>query len=174
MLRTQPARNFPRQDSYTSRAGPGAAYDDNNPAGAMTQYRRSANDVAYANNQRSRSRGRRDKDRSYSYSRSRSRSRSSENASRGIRGKLDDHFDTSLQGLGVGLAGAVVGGLAGRQIGSRHGGQHRNRDILIGAVVGGLASNAAEHKWKDWKEEKKERLERDEAAWDRRSRSAMR
>jgi hypothetical protein len=72
----------------------------------------------------------------------------------------------------------VVGGLAGREFGHRH----KNRDIIIGALVGGLGANAAENKWRDWKDEKKRDLRRDEdrfeEKWDGRdygrSRSAMR
>ena len=147
----------------------------------MTQYRRSTQDDDYKS-QRSRSRGRRysekerdrDRSRSYSGSRSRSRSRSKE----GIRGKIDDTFDTSMKGLGVGLAGAVVGGLAGREFGHKH----KNRDIIIGALIGGLGANAAENKWKDWKDEKEDKIRREEdrveQRWDNRdigrSRSSMR
>jgi outer membrane lipoprotein SlyB len=85
-----------------------------------------------------------------------------------------------MKGLGVGLAGAVVGGLAGREIGSK---QHRNRDIIIGALVGGLGANAAENKWSDWKHDKERKLEREEDRYEQRwrddkdyyrSRSAMR
>lgn len=83
-----------------------------------------------------------------------------------------------MKGLGVGLAGAVVGGLAGREFGHKH----KNRDIIIGALIGGLGANAAENKWRDWKDEKEEKLRRDEDKWEQRwdgrdygrSRSAMR
>ena len=145
----------------------------------MTQYNRRSGEVADYESRRSgrsRSRGRRERDRSYSDSRSRSRSRSKEG---GIKGKIDEHFDTSMRGLGVGLAGAVAGGLAGRQFGHKH----RERDIIIGAIVGGLGANAAETKWRDWKDEKERKLEKDEDRWEQkyggrgdigRSRSAMR
>lgn len=170
----QPVRPYDaqRNDSYRN----SRSYDQG--AGAVTQYnRRSAGEVADYDSRRSgrsRSRGRRDRDRSYSDSRSRSRSRSKS----GIRGKIDETFDTSARGLGVGLAGAVAGGLAGRQFGHKH----RERDIIIGAIVGGLGANAAETKWRDWKDGKERKLERDEERWEQkwdgrdygRSRSAMR
>lgn len=103
----------------------------------MTRYDRRSGEVADYESRRSgrsRSRGykKSERDRSYSSSRSRSRSRSKD----GIRGKIDDTFDTSMRGLGVGLAGAIAGGLAGRQFGHKH----RERDILIGAVVGGKSA----------------------------------
>lgn len=106
---------------------------------------------------RSKSRGR---DRDRSYSRSRSRSRSSERERGGIKEKLEDTFDVSGRGLGVGIAGAVVGGLAGREFGGK---QHRQRDILLGALVGGLGANVAENKWREWKGAKEDRrLDREE------------
>ena len=144
----------------------------------MTQYnRRSTTDVDDYRSRRSQSRGRRDRDRD-SRSRSRSGSRSRSRSHSGIRGKIDDTFDTSMRGLGVGLAGAVVGGLAGREFGHKH----RQRDMIIGALVGGLGANAAENKWHGWKEDKEKDLRRDEdrleQKWDGRdygrSRSAMR
>nr|POF07696.1 hypothetical protein CFP56_70598 [Quercus suber] len=152
----------PRDDSY----GPGA--------GAVTQYRRSGNDATTDVSRRTRDRGRDDRyyddrDRSYSRSRSRSRSRSGEREE-GIKGKIDEYFDTSAQGLGVGIAGAVVGGLAGRQFGK----EHKRRDIILGAIVGGLGANAAENKFRDWKEEREERKDRYEQRYDGRARSSMR
>ena len=141
----------------------------------MTQYRRSQGDLTEAQSRRSRSHGRRDRDRDRSRSDSRSRSRSAGGSrERGLKGKIDEHFDTSMKGLGVGLAGAVVGGLAGREFGHKH----KNRDIVLGALVGGLAANAAETKWRDYKDKKEDRLHSDEEKWDQRwdgrSRSAMR
>lgn len=79
-----------------------------------------------------------------------------------------------MKGLGAGLAGAVVGGLAGRELGHKH----RNRDIIVGALVGGLGANFAENKYTHWKDGKEKDLRRDEdrweQRWDGRSRSAMR
>lgn len=179
----QPARPYEaqRNDSYrTSRTYETDRYGAG--AGAVTQYnRRSAGEVADYESRRSgrsRSRGRRDRDRSYSDSRSRSRSRSRSKS--GIRGKIEENFDTSMRGLGVGLAGAVAGGLAGRQFGG--GKKNRERDIIIGAIVGGLGANAAETKWRDYKDEKERKLDREEDRYEQkyggrdigRSRSAMR
>ncbi|KAK5122950.1 hypothetical protein LTR85_003515 [Meristemomyces frigidus] len=167
-----PARPYDprRMDSYQSR-GTGDPYG----SGAMAPYRKSQNDVSELS-RRPKSRSGRserydrddDRDRSYSRSRSRSRDRGGEE---GWRGKLDEHFDTSLQGLGVGIAGAVVGGLAGREFGKRH----KNRDILIGALVGGLGANVAENKWQERKDKKAGRDEdRYEQKYDGRSRSNVR
>ena len=58
----------------------------------------------------------------------------------------------------------MIGGLAGRQFGKKH----KERDIIIGALVGGLGANAAENKYNDYKQ--KEKGDR----YDGRSRSAMR
>ncbi|TKA75083.1 hypothetical protein B0A55_05591 [Friedmanniomyces simplex] len=149
--RPQDAR---RNDTYTSRA-----HDGPYGAGAMAPYRRSQNDLTQVS-RRTRSRGRTDRDRSRSYSRSRSRSDSrgggGGSGKEGWRGKLDEHFDTSMQGLGVGLAGAVAGALAGRQFGNKH----KERDILVGALIGGLGANLAENKYKDFREEREEKKER--------------
>lgn len=158
-------------DSYQTRDGPYGA-------GAMAPYRRSQNDMTDVS-RRPKSRGRSDRydrdDRDRSYSRSRSRSRSKEHD--GWRGKLDEVFDTSQTGLGAGLVGAVVGGLAGKEFGGRS--KTRNRDMLIGAVVGGLGANAAENQWRDWQDKLKEKTERLEDRWEQkwdggRSRSNVR
>ncbi|KAI5367189.1 hypothetical protein Slin14017_G022250 [Septoria linicola] len=109
------------------------------------------------------SRGR-DRDRSYSRSPSRSRSRS-RSKDKGIQERITSQFDTSSRGLGVGLAGAVAGGLAGRQFGQKH----RQRDIIIGAVVGGLLANAGENRWSEYQEEKKR--DQEGMRYDGRSRS---
>ncbi|KAK0284271.1 hypothetical protein LTR35_005987 [Friedmanniomyces endolithicus] len=138
-----------RQASYGSRAQDGLY-----GAGAVAPYnRRSQNDLTQVS-RRTRSRGNADRDRSYSRSRSRSDSRDKDKE--GWRGKLDEHFDTSMQGLGVGLAGAVAGALAGRQFGK----QHKERDILVGALIGGLGANLAENKYKDFQEEREEKKQR--------------
>jgi hypothetical protein len=57
---------------------------------------------------------------------------------------MNDRFDTSPKPV---LAGTALGGPAGREFTQRQ----KDRDILLGAVVGGLGANAAESKWQDWK-----------------------
>ncbi|KAK5110643.1 hypothetical protein LTR62_005683 [Meristemomyces frigidus] len=169
-----PARGAPpyesrRNDSYGGR-------DPYGP-GAVATYRRSQGDLTETT-KRSRSGGRRDRERDRSYdsrsrsrsgsgsydSRSRSRPRKNRNEEEGWKGKLEDTFDTSTRGLGAGLVGAVVGGLAGRQFGNKH----KERDVLLGAVIGGLASNIAENKYAEWKEEKEGKLREKESRWEAR------
>ena len=104
----QPARDFDaRRASYATNRTYG---NDPYGPGAVTEYRRSNNDLD-AYDRRSRSRGRRysdrERDRSYSGSRSRSRTRS-RSAHNGIRGKIDETFDPSMKGLGIGLAGRPI------------------------------------------------------------------
>lgn len=137
-------------------------------AGAMAPYRRSQGNLApTAVSRRSKSRGRQT---SYSRSdsRSRSRTRSRSRSKSGWRGKVDQAFDTTPQGIGVGIAGALVGGLAGRELAERRqrgdrrrrsSDSHRNRDMIIGALVGGFGANAAENQWREWKN--KRELERE-------------
>ncbi|WPH01587.1 pre-mRNA-splicing factor 38B-like protein [Acrodontium crateriforme] len=169
-----PARPYDarKTDSYTSRDPYGPA-----GAGAVAPYRRSQGDLTETRSRR----GRHDRDdydsRYDSRSRSRSREGRLERDGDRVKNDLEKYFDTSTQGLGVGIAGAVVGGLAGRQFGN----EHKRRDIIIGALVGGLGANAAEAKYRDWKEEKKEKLERREERWedkwdgrDQRARSSIR
>lgn len=170
----QPARDYDprRQNHFNDPYAPGPynpAYAAPAAAGAVAPYRRSQADLA---TRRSKSRGRRDRSRSYSrsYSRSRSRSRS---RNEGIRGKFDEAFDTSLQGAGVAIAGALVGGYAGREFGG--GRKNQKRDMLIGAVVGGLGANAAENQWREYQNKRKEGGgEYDDRYYDRRSRSNIR
>ncbi|GAB7366238.1 hypothetical protein MBLNU230_g7795t1 [Neophaeotheca triangularis] len=155
-----PPRNGPIGGGYTPYATAGAGAGG--ASGAMAPYRRSAADLH--NNQqvsqrprssydkRSKSRGRRNsRSSSRSYSRSRSRSRSKSR----WREKVDDTFDTSWQGWGATAAGALVGGFAGRELG----GKDRRRDMVIGALVGGVGSNVAANKWKDYREEKRDKEE---------------
>lgn len=128
----------------------------------MAQYRRSdgaldRREESYVS-RRSKSRGR-DRDRSYSRSRSRSRSDDRDRERGGIKEKLEDTFDVTGRGLGVGIAGAVIGGLAGKEFGGK---AHRQRDMVLGALVGGLGANIAENKYREWKDNKEQRLERDE------------
>lgn len=76
-----------------------------------------------------------------------------------------------MQGLGAGIAGALVGGLAAKQFGNK---KNNERDMIIGALVGGLGANAAENKWRDWKEEKERDQRYDSRDSYGRSKSAMR
>lgn len=155
LTHSQPANrpwDSSRRESYRS------GYDEPYGAGAVAQYRRSdgaldRREESYVS-RRSKSRGR---DRDRSYSRSRSRSRSDDRG--GIKEKLEDTFDVSGRGLGVGIAGAVIGGLAGKEFGGK---SHRQRDMVLGALVGGLGANIAENKYREWKGSKEQRLERDE------------
>jgi len=75
------------------------------------------------------------------------------------------YFDTSLQGIGFGLAGAVAGGMAGRHLGDRNP-RHKNRDIFLGAVVGALGVNAAENQYQNWQDDKRGKVREDEQRWE--------
>ena len=73
------------------------------------------------------------------------------------------------------MAGALVGGFAGREFGGNK--RTSKRDMAIGAIVGGLGSNLAENKFRDWqgKREKGESYDdRYDDRYDRLARSAMR
>ncbi|KAL8365814.1 hypothetical protein RB595_004541 [Gaeumannomyces hyphopodioides] len=134
---------------------------------------------ATRSNSRTRSRGR-NRSRSCSRSRSHSRSRSRRRGARGShsRGRdgpvekaekaVKNSFTSSNSGLGIGILGAIVGGLAARHAsdsapkhrhpsGSGHhssgsGSSDRERDqrmlmsTLVGAAVGGLGANALERR----------------------------
>ncbi|KAF2723532.1 hypothetical protein K431DRAFT_310959 [Polychaeton citri CBS 116435] len=166
----QPAGNF---NPRTSRGSFGAAAPLDPPpagsnapgygAGTVAPYsRKSRTEVS----RRSKSRGRR----SYSGSRSRSRSRSKS----GVRGKVDEWFDPTAKGIGIGIAGAVVGGLAGREFGGE---RHRKRDMVIGALIGGLGANAAENKWREYRHPEERNSRREVYEYDdggRRPRSSVR
>lgn len=144
-----------RRESYRSNQ------DGPYGAGAVTQYGRRSDgalDRQEASYVSRRTRGR-DRDRSYSRSPSESRSRSRD---RGLKEKVEDQFDLSARGLGVGVAGAVIGGLAGREFGQKH----RQRDIAIGAIIGGLGANYAENKWREWKDNKERDIRDDEERWE--------
>ena len=87
-------------------------------------------------------------------------------------GFLSEAFTDSKAGLGVGVLGALVGGLAAKEATdatSRHSGHHRRNDpeykrnqmigTAVGAVVGALGANAFEKRLEDSRE-KKERERR--------------
>ncbi|EJT72021.1 hypothetical protein GGTG_11269 [Gaeumannomyces tritici R3-111a-1] len=133
---------------------------------------------ATRSNSRTRSRGR-DRSRSRSRSRSHSRCRGAarDSHSRGRDGPVEkaeravkNSFTSSNSGLGIGILGAIVGGLAARHAsdsapkhrhsssgghhhhGSSSGSSERERDqrmlmsTLVGAAVGGLGANALERR----------------------------
>lgn len=139
----------------------------------MTRYRRSQGDLTEG--RRSHSRGRNDKydrydrDRSYSSERDHDRGEG-ENWEEKIKDFTDKTFDPTMQGLGTAAVGAVIGGLAGRQFGKKN----KQRDIILGAVVGGLGANIAEKRYKDYKGKDKRDEREDDYRYDGRSRSAMR
>jgi len=147
---------FTRRESYRSN------YDDDRTyagGAAVTQYdKRRSGDYERSERDTYLSRRESRRDRDYD-SRSRSRSRDG-----GWKEKLENTFDTSTQGIGVGIAGAVIGGLAGREFGSK--GKTSQRDIAIGALIGGLGANIAENKYREWKDRKEDRLERAEDRWE--------
>ncbi|OQO15047.1 hypothetical protein B0A48_00429 [Cryoendolithus antarcticus] len=101
------------------------------------------------------SRRNRSRSRSDSRSRSRSRSRSHEGPLGDIKEKVDENFDTSLRGAGVAIAGAVIGGLIGKEISG--GKKDKRRDMALGGIVGGLGANWAENKWQESRHEKRDR-----------------
>ena len=89
------------------------------------------------------------------------------------RGFLGDTFTDSKAGLGVGVLGALVGGLAAKEASdatSRHNGHHRRDDpeykrnqmisTAVGAVVGALGANAFEKRLEDNREKSRSSRER--------------
>lgn len=97
------------------------------------------------------------------------------------RNAVEDNFSGSAAGIGAGLLGAVVGGLVAREAtdaATRHkhkskgyddrDGDDRTRMVstILGAVAGGLASNAIANRVEDSREKDKVR----EREWDRRYR----
>ncbi|KAI9707948.1 MAG: hypothetical protein M1820_004367 [Bogoriella megaspora] len=90
-------------------------------------------------------RGRRDRKSTKDSARSKSRKRSPSK----LRRTLDENFDTTEKGAAAGIAGALVGGLAGKKYGD-----DSLLATLAGAVVGGIGANALEYQWKKHKDEK--------------------
>lgn len=68
----------------------------------------------------------------------------------GIEERIKEHFDTGEKGLGAGIAGALIGGFAGRKFGD-----DSKRATAIGAIVGGLGANFLENQYQNYKEEKR-------------------
>ncbi|KAK0705403.1 hypothetical protein B0H67DRAFT_675159 [Lasiosphaeris hirsuta] len=81
---------------------------------------------------------------------------------------LENTFSQSTSGLGVGVLGAIVGGLAAREASERgshghgHGGHHRKEgkgvliSTIVGAAVVGLGANAIEKRVERRRREKRE------------------
>lgn len=60
-------------------------------------------------------------------------------------------FDRSEMGIGAALAGALVGGLIGRETGD-----HKKRYLAAGALIGGLGGNLLEHRYKIYREDRED------------------
>ncbi|KAI0137170.1 hypothetical protein BJ170DRAFT_46338 [Xylariales sp. AK1849] len=93
------------------------------------------------------------------------------------RNALKDTFSDSRTGLGVGVLGALVGGLAAREAAeatSRHGGGHRATEAqkrnqllstVVGAAVGALGANAVERRIEHNREKGKVEQKKWEQKW---------
>ncbi|OLN91996.1 hypothetical protein CCHL11_01657 [Colletotrichum chlorophyti] len=120
-------------------------------------------------------------------SRSRSHSRSRSPISK-ARHAVDNTFSQSSSGIGVGLLGAVVGGLAAREVsdatvrsrnrkemenGTYHPRSTRESDkarvisTVVGALVGGLGANALERRFESARAKDREQQEAWERKWGR-------
>ncbi|TPX13237.1 uncharacterized protein E0L32_006437 [Thyridium curvatum] len=105
------------------------------------------------------------------------------------RHALNHTFTPSTSGLGVGVLGAIVGGLAAREVSEatarnkeksapQHGSGAKDEDrdrarlvsTLIGAAVGGLGANALEKRLEKGRKEDREEQEAWERKWGRRGR----
>lgn len=114
----------------------------------------------------------RERDRDYDHDHADRRDKSPMTKAQGI---LKDNFTDSTVGLGVGMLGALVGGLAAREAAdatSRHGNHHRSRRAeaeaakrnqaiatAVGAAVGALGANAIEKRIEASREQDRARLE---------------
>jgi len=175
-MQSRPAR--PSYDGPTNNSrdyAPYAAAGVAGGAGALAAYndpRNQRSSRPSSNRYRSKSRGI-DRSRSRSSSRSRSRSRhhrggggSSRSGGGGVEGiehKIKEAFDPSKEGIGFGIAGAVIGGLAGREFGD---GKNRGRATIAGAVIGGLGANLLENQWQIHKGREKRKVRREEKGWE--------
>ncbi|KAM0328458.1 hypothetical protein ACHAQA_004865 [Verticillium albo-atrum] len=85
------------------------------------------------------------------------------------RHAVDSTFTQTSSGLGVGLLGAVVGGLAASAHSGRSSEPDRSRLVstVVGALVGGLGANAIEKRF----ENARERHRREQEAWERKWRA---
>ncbi|KAK9417558.1 hypothetical protein SUNI508_08709 [Seiridium unicorne] len=93
---------------------------------------------------------------------------------------LENTFTDSTTGLGVGVLGALVGGLAAHEAAeatSRHGGGHHNDaqrrnqllSTVVGAAVGALGANAVEKRLELNREKTNVKQDKWEQKWGRRS-----
>jgi hypothetical protein len=94
---------------------------------------------------------------------------------------LQHTFTPSASGLGIGVLGAIVGGLAAKEASeaaarSRNHGHSKGRDenhklglisTIVGAAVGGLGANALEKRIEMSKEKMKDEQEAREKRWHR-------
>ena len=92
---------------------------------------------------------------------------------------LHHTFSQSTSGLGVGVLGAIVGGLSAREASlaaSRRGGHHRGGDesnkaallsTIVGAAVGGLGANALEKRIESSRKKNKDEQDAWERKWGR-------
>ncbi|KAI9659131.1 MAG: hypothetical protein M1821_002091 [Bathelium mastoideum] len=158
-------RNY--DPAVAAAAGGAAAYASNYapPAGHRSYddyYRRGSDEYSYSNPDRRDPYDRRynddapvrgsggDDDRSHSRGRRERKTRrgdgdrlSRHRSQSQFRRVMDDNFDTSEKGAAAGLAGALVGGLAGKKFGD-----DSMLATLVGAAVGGIGANALEHQWR--------------------------
>ena len=98
---------------------------------------------------------------------------------------LHHTFSQSTSGLGVGVLGAIVGGLSAREASlaaSRRGGHHRGGDesnkaallsTIVGAAVGGLGANALEKRIESSRKKGKDEQDAWELKWGRNSSHAL-
>ncbi|KAK3946449.1 hypothetical protein QBC46DRAFT_5908 [Diplogelasinospora grovesii] len=133
------------------------------------------------------SRGGRDRDRDRDGRRRREdydsdRDSDSDERSRGdpmskVKHAFKDNFSQSTSGLGVGVVGAILGGLAAREaseVAARRSGGHGSSEkekraelisTLVGAAVGGLGANAIEKRIEMSRRKTKDKQERWEDKW---------
>ncbi|KAK4958630.1 hypothetical protein LTR28_005436, partial [Elasticomyces elasticus] len=65
-----------------------------------------------------------------------------------IGAQLRENFDTSGNGIGAGIAGAVIGGLGRKRFG-----HDSTLKTVGGALIGALAANAIENKYRGFEQE---------------------
>lgn len=78
-------------------------------------------------------------------------------------GFFSKHFDTSYDGIGAAVAGALIGGMTARRFGNE---QHRKSKMAAGAVVGAAGFNAAENWFRMYTEDGSAKDQKQEKAWE--------